>query len=393
MRMSANTAMKTRQDSRKVQGFGKRWKSGETHLVAYPIFFDENGEPQLLVGAGWGHPIDPKAISVKAIFWPSHSEIVDGVPKVADLAYQASRIMPLVLKGSYAAEVKKVEESDLSNSQKKQSLKEIDKKYEVDDDGKITKQPAISRLKFIVTTEIFDVPLVADTMAPNIKEARVVSQDLSDEKIRAIRNLMLNPNHAPKSGDRYFWVQYAFGTQGDRKIDGRVAPTGIMPEYRIEVRYPEEFAKIKSELESLPVESESVMKRNSVFTKGDDRDLMSALQTYWILNEDKLNDLSEDTDIDRLKKVAKVVRDLKVPVHNVILLQEIEKLEKEEKELKISENALVNEEKDAAPNMANLIDKEDIDAAIAESGTDENFSSEITEAAGSGNFAAMAEDK
>lgn len=385
MKMSANTAMKTRQDSRKVMGFGKRWKSGETHMVGYPIFFDENNEPQLLAGAAWGHPIDPKAISAKAIFWPTHSEIVDGVPKTADLAYQASRIMPLILKGSYAAEAKKVEDSSLPAASKKSSLKEIDKKYEVDDDGKITKQPAIGRLKYIVTTEIFDIPLNAD-MSPNIKEARIVSQDLSDEKIRSIRNLMMNPNHAPKPGDKVFWVQYAFGNQGDKKVDGRVAPTGIMPEYTLEARYPEEYAKVKTDIEGLPTDSDSIMKRNSVFTRGDERDLMSALQTYWILNEDKLAGLSDDTDIDRLKKVAKTVRDLQVPVTNPIILAEIATLDEQEKSMPhISADPYA---RDAAPSMSNLVEPEDIKKAQEESGANEDESSDMADAGS--NFAAMA---
>lgn len=394
MRMSGTGAMKTRSDARRVMGFGKRWKSGETHMVGYPIFFDENNEPQILVGATWGHKMDPKALAARKIFWPSHSEIIDGKPKVADLAYQAARIMPLVLKGAYAAEVQKVEASSSPNSWKKSALKEIDKTYEVDDEGRIGKSPAIGRLTYIVTTEIVDIPLLQD-MSPNVKECRVVSQDLSDEKLRALRNLMLNPDYAPKApegddeGDKVFWVQYAFGTTGEKKLDGRVAPTGYNKGYLLQERYPEAYAKLLNDIESLPTETESIMKRNSVFAKGDERDLLSAFQTYWILNEDKLNGLTDDTDLDRLKKVAKVIKSLNVPVTNPVLVEAIAELEVEEKSIPTTISADPNVAESTAPTMEGLIEDKDIEDAISESGQDEDASADINSEAG--NFAAMAD--
>jgi hypothetical protein len=367
MKLTAKGTMKTRAAARKVSSFGKTWKSGETHFVAYPIFHDEDGKPQILVGAAWGHPMNPKEISAKSIFWPSHAEFVDDEPVTQDLAYQISKIAPLILKGQYVRAVEKIENSPLPAAAKKQSLREVDKDFEIQDDGRIGKQPAVGRLKYIITTEVIDIPQ-KDSGAPDVSKARLVGQDLSDKKVRIISELMANPRYAPEIGDRWFIVQYAFGNSGDRKIDGAdVAITAPESGMRLHERYPDEYEQLLSHLELLPEDSDMIMKRNTSFTKKDEKILMSAFQSYWIFNEEYLGDLKEDDDVDRVKKLCSTLKKLNVPVRVPTL---VEAMEEEEEGFTVSPDPYTP---DKVPTMTDLIDKEDVQTAKAESGEDEDF--------------------
>lgn len=378
MRMSDEQVVKTRNDAKKISSFGKRWKPGETHITGYPIFW-EGGEPKLLVAATWGNDIDCKVIKGKGIFWRTRSEVIDGLPTVGDIAYQASRIMKLLIKGAYNLECSKIEQSKISSSDKKSAIADIDKRYEVKD-GKVGRKGAIGPLKYICTTEILDVPTNPADGSPIGKDARVVSQDLSDNKIRKIKNLLTDKRYRPEENETIFWVQWAFGTEAEKAQAGDVTPTGFTPEYDWRKSYPEEYEKIRSEMESMPKESDQIFKRNTVFKFGDEKSLMSSIQTYWVLNEENLAGLTEEDDLTRLKKVARTIRSLKVPVTNPMLMEEISKIEDEEAAAEaaggISTDPYV---KDVAPRMEDLIEKEDIETAIRESGTDEDLSSKMND--------------
>jgi len=364
MRMSATGGIQTRQAAKKVMGIGKMWKSGDTLQVAYPIFFDDFDQPQILIGATWGHSVNPKELGVKKIFWPTHSEIIDGEPTKPDLAHKFARIARLMILGSYSKKRDLIESSGLGKTEMNKSLRAVDAEFEVDEEGRIGKQPVLGNLKYIVTTEVLAVPM-KDESTPDAAKARVVSQDLSDEKIRALNGLLQTAKYAPKPGDKVFWVQYSYGTEGDKKKDGKVPPLGLTAEEQISYKYPEEYKKLLQDIESLPNDSDMLMKRNQAFQKGDEKDLLQAISTYYILHEDDLAGLTAPEDVDRLKKLAGVLKALRLPVKNAVLLEEMAKIVEVPQET-ISTDAYT---KDVAPTIEEFIAKEEIEAAKAESGT------------------------
>ena len=356
MRLTASQALRTRQDSRRLGGFGKQWKSGETLTVFYPITWID-GQPEILAAAVWGHSVSIKDLGLKRIFVPSNSQIEDGVPKVPDVLYQFSRIAPLFIQGRYEEDRKRLESKNLPSSALKTALAKIDKDYDIDETGKIGKDAAVGKLRLVISTEVVTV-----TMGPNgepdADNARLVTQDLSDSKIQALYSLMKNKQYAPKEGDKYIEVTYSFGTSGDRKSDGKVAPNGVTDDYKIAHRFPDAFTRIEQQLVQLPESSDTIEKRNSSYRPVEDREIYSAIQTYSALNSDSLDSLTEEDMIERLKKNAAILDKLKIQVENEEVNQAIRELH-----IPISPSAEVN---DAAPKMGDLIDQADIDNAREE---------------------------
>lgn len=383
--MSATQGIKTRQEARKVSGIGKIWKPGDSLDVAYPIFWDANGQPQILTGQEWGHPIDPKELQMKKIFWPTHSQIVDGEPTKPDVAYRASRVMRLLQEGAYNLERSKLENAGMNKSALTQSLRKLDKEFDIDEEtGRIGKKPAIANLKYIVTTEVLAVPMkdVEGNLVPETTKARIVAQDLSDQKIRSLNELLQTAKYRPAEGAKYFWVRWTFGTDEDKKISGNVKPIGLEPKDTIDVKFADDFMKIKDDLETLPADSEMIMKRNSAFQKGSEADLMQALMSYFIRNEDKLEGLvTEEEDQEKLRRVAKTIYMLRLPSKNSIIAEEIENCredwdaEQAASAAHISTDPYVKEDAPtAAPKIEDMIDPADIQTAKAEAGTDEDES-------------------
>ena len=387
MQLSATGGLKTRAEARKVSGIGKIWKPGDILDVAYPIFWDKNKQPQVLVGQAWGHPLDPKQISLRKVFWPTHSEIIDGEPTIPDLAYRFARIARLIQEGDYNLQRSKIETSALKKSEQTAALRKIDKDFAIDPDtGRITQKPVVGNLKFIITTEVLAVPLkeVEGNLVPEITKARVVSQDLSDKKIRYINNLMLDTKFKPTEGSKFYWVRWAFGTDEDKKISGNVAPQGLEASETISVKFPEDALKLKDDLDTLPETSEMIMKRNGSFAKGSEADLAQAIMTFYVTHEDMLEGLTEEEDTDRLKKVAETVHKLHLPVKNPILLAEIAEL----KESGAFEEGISTDpyNKEKAPSINDVISKDDIDQAKDEAGVDED---ETADMSGVPDFAGM----
>src|SRR5690606_17849872 len=108
---------------------------------------------------------------------------------------------------------------------------------------------------------------------PDSEKARLVSQDLSDSKINALLSIVSDHKYKPEGENAtYMEVAYAFGTSGDRKQDGKVAPQGITPEYRLAHRYADHWPRIEQQLSALPDNHETIFKRNSSFRKVEERE-------------------------------------------------------------------------------------------------------------------------
>lgn len=375
MRLGASEALKTRQDSRKLGGFGKKWEAGNTLSVFYPIFKDANGQWDLLVAHTWGHGIDIKALpGLKRVFIPSNSKIVDGEPTTADALFQFSRIAPLFVRGEYNEKLLKIREkaAKLTESMLKQKEQELDKEFEMKD-GRIQKSAAVGNLRLVISTEVVAVKH-GDGGRPKIDEAGLVTQDLSDGRIRKLKQILSNPDMQIPDDAKYLEVTYTFGTSGIRQQDAQAEPVGTLPEYRIAKRFPQEWLALEGFIVSLPESSDTIMKRNSSYKPVEENKIIQAIQSYSVMNSELLDALSDDDDIDRLKRNARLLRSLSISVENEevsLAIQADLEREQKEKELaalaKAAEQATnvegVKEEQEQPPTLGELISQEEIESA------------------------------
>lgn len=383
MRFSATKAMQTRLESRKLSGFGKTWASGDTVNAFYPIYKDpETGLFEILASSVWGHSIDPKIFGLKRIFIPTNSEIIDGEPTVADSLYQFSRLAPLFIKGEYNDELEKVRKKAerLTEAMRKQKETELDKDYQVKD-GRIGKSAAVGNLRLVVTTEVVVVKQ-NDEGRPKTDTATIVTQDLSNDRIRNINQILNDKKSQIPEDAKYLEVTYTFGTTGNRSQDAQVKPIAVMPEYRIEERYPQEWLSIKSFIDTLPVESETIEKRNPSYKRVPESEVKQAINTYAIMNSELLDYLQEDEDITRLKRNADLLRLLAITVKHDDVMNAVNESEKvaaaEAAAIKrLEDDAVAKGEApvEKAPTMADLIAIEDIETARE---SDESDTAEVS---------------
>jgi len=393
MRLSARHAMRTRQESRRLGGFGKQWKSGDTLQVFYPIYWNKEDKTwDLMVAHVWGHSINPKEVSLKRIFAPTLSEIVDGRPTAPDVLYQFSRIAPLFLQGEYEAEVQKLENKNLNKSALNAAMKKLEKDYQVED-GRIRKDPPVGKLRLIISTECVTVPL--NDGKPDVENARLVSQDLSDTKIQALYAILGDPKYGPgepteedMQPDAIKWLEvtYTFGTTNDRKQDGRVSPVGVTKEYRLSRTYPELFPRIEQQLNQLPTRTETIVKRNSSYHPVEETSVFSALSTYCALKSDYLDALTEDEMIERLVKNVEIIDKIQIPIQNAEIRAKLEEARADLKEAiskagKAGEGAInpdssVNDLA-GAPSIVSVIDESDLNAAREGEGEGDDTQSQL----------------
>jgi hypothetical protein len=357
MKLTARGALRTRQDSRRLSGFGSMWKSGESVQVFYPIVWDEeNQQFDLLVAMCWGHNANPKEIGLKRIFIPTLSEIIDGEPKNPDVTFQFSRIAPLFIQGAKDKKLKELQEKNMQESARKTAMKKVEDEFE-------DKDAVIGKLRLVISTECVVVPLLPDG-TPDSEKARLVSQDLSDSKINALLSILGDHKYKPDNNEAtYLEVSYAFGTTGDRKQDGKVAPQGITPEYRVVTRYVDHWSRIEQQINGLPDNDVTIFKRNSSFRQVEEREIISAISTYAAIESDAL-DAVDDEGIERLKRNASIILDLKIPVAHEGVLEAVTEVAEQRAK---AEEAGATKEDAAAPTLTNLLSehKKEVDEARA----------------------------
>lgn len=304
MRMTATGAMKTREDARKLGGFGQMWKPGDQITVYYPLVRDESGKLDLLVGGCWGHPADPKQLGLKTIFIPSLTDIDEsGVPVgKPDITYQFARIAKAFVEGEKQQKVDKcMAKSWPSEAARKSALEAIDAEFDTQNNAE-AKKAVVGKLTLLITTECVVVPIKNDEPMP--AEARLVTQSLSNDKIRKLLAILNDKKYAPSDDKPYLEVQYTFPAKDKKAEAGKVDPVGQTPEYRLESRYPDHFKTIESLLIGLPESSETIERRNFSYRKFEEKQIMQALTTYSIMQSEFLDSLSDEEDIERLAKSA-----------------------------------------------------------------------------------------
>lgn len=310
MRMTGSGAMQTRADAKKLGGFGQMWEPGATGTVLYPIVKDETtGKFDLLVGGIWGHPADPKELGLKKIFIPSLTDMDESGEPIGtpDITYQFSRIAKLFIDGMKQKKIDGVMAKQWPNeASRKSALEAIDKEFDTQSNMK-AKKPVVGKATFLITTECIYIPIENEQPQPD--KARLVTQSLSDERIRKLIGLANNSKYSPDPDDTYLEVQYAFPA-GDKAQSGRTDPVGQVREYRLKTTYPDQWKAIESLIPTLPDKSETIARRNFSYRKSTPKEIKNALTTYAIMNSEYLDALSNEDDIEKLVKNADVMEEL-----------------------------------------------------------------------------------
>lgn len=352
--MSATGAMKRRAASKNLQGFGKQWKSGDTVRVYYPLGIDpETGEVIIIVSGAYGHSIDCKEIAISRIFIPTNSTLDDtGRPTVSDTMHQFSKISKLFIEGQRKEEENKItSNTKMTASAAKTAMEKIAAKYK-------DMSAAVSKLKMVISTECVVVPMVGDV--PDDTKAVLVTQDLSDEKIVSLNKIIKDKQYGITADSKYLEVTYSYGTSGDKKLDGKVAPSGITPAYSLKETNPDKWEIISQRIETLPTDSDIINKRNSNYRPVSETSIIKALSDYSTRHYSELDVLADDAEIkERVEKMAGFINTLGIPLEKYDL-----SVQEDEKD--ISANGA-----DDAVNFANIIDSSEIEAArlVADSET------------------------
>lgn len=294
MRMSITGALKTKEESKKLQNFSKQWIPGDTLRAFYPIYWDEqDGLPYLLGGCVWGHQVsDIKGLGLKTAFIPSLTEFADGVPVGApDITYRFSMIAGLFPRGAKAIEEAKLMAKRWpSEGARKDALKALEDKYDTKNNMNAEKA-IISRAMLLIMTECLVIN-VAGGVPQKGKEA-IVTQPLSKQNIRRLDQILKNPQFRPEPGSNFIEIEWAFPVATEKSESAKaVVPTGVSKEMSLKETRPTDWDWINGMLSMVADSSEMIVKRAT--RDISESRIAQAITQYVFLNSEYLDALDED---------------------------------------------------------------------------------------------------
>ena len=310
MRLSMNGAMQTKQKNQYVTNFSKSYEPGDTTRVFYPIYWDDDGEPQLSVGVRCGHSVnDYNALGLKTSFITSLCPLDEDYNPISyDVAYKfAKTVAPAIWAGQYKAEEDQINSKPWpSEAMKKEALKTLDAKYDTRNNMKAVK-PIISKYQMIILIE----PLVCKVIngRVNVDTAKNYVQKISSDLSNKLNILLHDPKYAPEPGSNYFEVEYVYAAGVDKTTSGRTLPSGLTAEFRIHNNDPEAFNKIKQQINNLTTDAEVIA---SHFAKPvEESRILQAFTNFAYMNSQYLDKLSASSEeIERITKEPEVIEDL-----------------------------------------------------------------------------------
>lgn len=313
MRISAETAIKEKQETAILTNFSKMWNPGDHGIVLYPVFKDEASDTwHLLVNRVRGHKVDLKALSLKTTFIPSNCEFDEyGQPKdgVGDTAYQFSRIAKCFVEGQKASEIKQLEGKNFpSESMRNQAIRQIEDKFDPQKMSSV--KPVVRALTYFISTECLYIPMKDGK--PDPMNAKLCTQELSDKRINKLVSLIRDERYTPDDEHPYLEVEYTFPT-GEKQQAGQTEPTGITNEYKLNNKYPDAYTALTTQIQGLPTSSNMIEHRNRAYRKFSEQQIKSALAQYAILSTqylDSLEGAENEEFVERLKKNCGIVEDL-----------------------------------------------------------------------------------
>lgn len=295
MRLSMSGAMQTKQKNRCVYGFSKSYEPGDTTRAFYPIFWDDDGVPQLCVGVACGHSVhDWKALGKIATFIPTLSPLdSDYNPIQHDITYKfAKSVAPAIFAGQFKERENMINSKNWpSDEAKRMALKELEYDFDSKSNMKAVK-PIISGYQMLILTE----PLVckvangkvnADTQSTYIQK---VSTDLYNK----LTLLMNDPKYAPAPGSTYFEVEYVYPAGQDKTQAGRTVPSGLTKEFRLCNSDPDTFSKLSQYINGLTTDADVI---SAHFAKPvEESRIIQSLTNYTFMNSQYLDLLSPSSD-------------------------------------------------------------------------------------------------
>ena len=331
MRVSVGAVLKEKAESKKSMNFGKMWTPGSTGITMYPFYKNEDGAFEPLIAVQKGHTVsDMKELGLNATFIPTLSEFDSegNIIGSGDVAYQFSRIAPCFVAGQKEAEMDGIRKKDGIDETMRQTLfKKVEDKYSRDNMKGV--KPIISPLTFYISTECVYIPM--QNGQPDVKAARLVAQKLSDARINKLMTLAADekfqPTQLPGTDIYVLEVQYSWPA-GDKGESGKTDPQGLVPEYRLEAKFPNEYKSLMPIINTLPRESETIARRNYSYTKISEARVRQALRSYAVMKTeylDALNPVTDEEMITRIEKNASIIDELQLTpaIHNEDLLDKI----------------------------------------------------------------------
>lgn len=314
MRIALEDALQEKQSSKILRSVSKAWNPGDTGIVLYPIYTDDEGKKHLLACKCRGHQCDFKALSLKTSFIPSNCKYdsygnpLDGV---GDIAYQFSKIAKCFVEGQKAIELKQLEQKQFpTESMRNQAIKTIEEKFDQTKMNSV--KPVVKPLNYYISTECLYIP-VKDGK-PNVAAADIYLQKLSDARSQKLLQYMNDPKYAPIDGQDYLEVEYSFPT-GDKNISGQTEPNGLTPEYRLKEKYPDEYKALLPKIQGLPTTSEMIEHRNTSYRRFSEQQIKAALSNYAIMSSqylDALDEVENQEFFEYLEKNTGVIEELSI---------------------------------------------------------------------------------
>mgnify|MGYP001058115711 CR=1 FL=1 len=320
----------------KRRNFSKAWDVGDQATVFYPFKWWQD---DTLSGGGtflphmaayWGHPVsDLKKIGTTFLRSLSYIDEYGNVVGDGDLAYQFSRLAPLLVNAQKEHELHELERKDWSvvgQTAYQTARKAVEDKYDTKDNMKAIK-PLIGRLKLLKLTEVVFILMDANKGLPIMDDQRqhktgTYIQTLSDnrfDKLMALANdintgiLAQNPGLKPEPDKLYFLeVLYNFTSSKNSKMEaGRVDPQGVAYSVTILARNPSLKKKLDEWLNLIPEDPDGISAHTYNLSPMPDEALMKKLQTVMVDTAPVLHFLTPE-DQDKLLKNAQVIDFLRV---------------------------------------------------------------------------------
>ena len=320
----------------------------ETDSFGKPVF-NENGEPvmtqkgvwDIIVAQQWGHKCNDMKATGLPSFIPSLTEIYRKMPVKfqrdahgeiefdvygdpiyeqieGDITYQFSKIAPVFVHGRKSAEIKKASSKDWGSPELlRERLNEIEDEYDTEK-NMFAPKPVIGKITLYASTEVVVVNIDKnDKYLPETKGLYSYALNSTD-KAQLLKQIVNDTKYRPRDLDsKFFEVQFTYiGTSDDTK--GRAAaaraasPVGLTPEYQMQNKDPEAFKAIKDTLAKLPQDSELITNRNFSYRRVSEGEIMRKLQKYAAKHSEDLDGVTEDADMEILKRNVARLADFKL---------------------------------------------------------------------------------
>lgn len=339
---------KTRKTTKHMKPFGKIWNSGDKIRCFYPLSivrklpgedgrlrivnpgdegYDDAEEVVSIISAGeWVHRIDAKALKIgytySAISQAPRDE-QSGKPIGRDVLAKLANISRELLRIEKEAAIKKIANNQrLAEENRAAAIKECEKDFE-------NKSPLIGPARIVNVVEIVAVPLTSSG-SPEMTKAVPCYMDTSEKRGDDLLKILDGGRYHVDFEHKLLEVEYVMGASGNRKVDAKVSPDGILEKESIAVAFPADFETLLSgPLSVLPDNSTVIYKRNPAFSVADTRKLLNAFAQH-IVRDDRLDLMEQDEDgVKSLRSAADLLEQMCIKINAFDVTKEAHKLREE----------------------------------------------------------------